>query len=181
MLTSEIAKRYAQALFMVAKEEGFVDAYLQDLKRCEEVLSLRREVRDFFLNPVFPKREKVALVSRIAEALNLKETTRKFIKLLVEKGRIGHFQEIIKKYQWFIDEERGLLRVQVKTAFPLTEDLFNQLRKTLSHLTGKKVEIEVEEDRNLLGGIVVKIRDTVYDGSIKTQLVNMMKLLGEEM
>ncbi len=79
-----------------------------------------------------------------------------------------------------MDEALKKVRVQVKTAFPLSVELSGGLAKSLENLTGKQVEMTVEEDPSLLGGIVVKVGDTLYDGSIKSQLNNIRNLLGEE-
>jgi F-type H+-transporting ATPase subunit delta len=79
-----------------------------------------------------------------------------------------------------MDTALGRARVHVKTAFPLTGELSDGLRKGLETMTGKKVEMTTEEDPSLLGGVVVRIGDTLYDGSIRTQLDNMRNLLVEE-
>jgi len=70
--------------------------------------------------------------------------------------------------------------VTVRTAFPLTGELAESLRQGLETLTGRKVEMTVQEDPSLIGGIAVRIGDTLYDGSIRTQLDNLRNLLGEE-
>jgi F-type H+-transporting ATPase subunit delta len=71
-------------------------------------------------------------------------------------------------------------RVQVRTAFPLSTELLEHLKKGLEELTGKQVDLTVDHDASLLAGIVVRVGDTLYDGSIKTQLNNIRNLLGEE-
>ena len=71
------------------------------------------------------------------------------------------------------------LRVNLKTAFPLSSELQSLIASNLEKVTGRKVEVSVEEDRGLLGGIVIGVGDTLYDGSIKNQLNNMRNLLGE--
>ena len=68
----------------------------------------------------------------------------------------------------------------MKTAFPLTGELSSRLQKGLEGLTGKRVEMTLQEDPTLLGGIVVRVGDTLYDGSIRTQLGNIRNLVGEE-
>ena len=79
-----------------------------------------------------------------------------------------------------MDNALKRVRVTVTTAFPLTGELSARLQTKLEELTGREVEMNVIEDPTLLGGIVVRVGDTLYDGSIKTQLNNMRNLLGEE-
>jgi len=79
-----------------------------------------------------------------------------------------------------MDDVLRKIRVDVRTAFPLSAELSEKLQKRMEEFTGKKVEIEILEDASLLGGIVVGVGDTLYDGSIKTQLHNIRNLLGEE-
>jgi len=103
-----------------------------------------------------------------------------FLKLLVDKGRINILEDILNAYQHLMDQALNKARVSVKTAYPLSDDLVAEVKKTLEGLTKKRVEMAIEEDPSLLGGIVVKIGDTVYDGSVKAQLNKIRELLGEE-
>jgi F-type H+-transporting ATPase subunit delta len=80
-----------------------------------------------------------------------------------------------------MDNALKKVRVTVKTAFPLTGELSDRLQKGLEGLTGREVEMTVLEDPSLLGGIVVRVGDKLYDGSIRTQLNNIRNLLGEEL
>jgi F-type H+-transporting ATPase subunit delta len=79
-----------------------------------------------------------------------------------------------------MDEALNMRRVQVKTAFPLSNELSEHLQKGMAEMTGKQIEITIEEDPSLLAGIVVRIGDTLYDGSVKAQLNHIRNLLGED-
>lgn len=78
-----------------------------------------------------------------------------------------------------MDEALQKTRVTVKTAYPLSADMQKYIMSNLKKLTGREAEVTVEEDKSLLGGIVIGVGDTLYDGSIKNQLNNMRNLLGE--
>jgi F-type H+-transporting ATPase subunit delta len=88
--------------------------------------------------------------------------------------------EIESCYEQLMDSVLKKARVVVKTAFALSDDIKSDLKKKLEEITGKDIEMNIEEDRSLMGGIVVKIGDTLYDGSIKAQLNNIRELLREE-
>ena len=180
MITSGIAKRYAQALFDIAEEEKKYEDYYKELKQFSTIIRENANLHDFFANPVFDRDEKKAVVEEVLKMTGVSATTANFLKLLVDKGRISHIQEIEEYYEGLMDAVLKKARVQVKTAFPLKSDAEADLKKKLEGITGKEVEMIVEEDPSLIGGIVVKIGDTLYDGSIKSQLNNIRELLREE-
>ncbi len=180
MITSGIAKRYAQALFDIAEEENKYQAYYNELKQFSAIIRENGNLHDFFANPVFDRHEKKAVIGEVLKKTGISATTSNFLKLLVDKGRIAHIQEIEEYYEELMDSVLKKARVQVKTAFPLKPDAAADLKKKLEGITGKEVEMMVEEDRSLIGGMVVKIGDTLYDGSIKSQLNNIRELLREE-
>ena len=101
------------------------------------------------------------------------------IKLLVDKQRIGVLPDIEICYRQMMDEALKKVRVNLKTAFPLSAGIQAYISSNLEKLTGRQVEMTVEKDPALLGGIVIGVGDTIYDGSIKNQLNNMRNLLGE--
>ena len=180
MITSEIAKRYSQALFDIAAEENKYEQYDQDLKRFSEILRDNESLTEFFANPVFDREEKTAVLSEILARTDVSQTTSNFLKLLASKGRIGLIGEIQACFEELMDGVLKKVRVQVRSAFPVKDDMMARLKSTLEAKTGKEVEMVVEEDRSLLGGIVVKIGDTLYDGSVKSQLNTIRELLREE-
>ena len=180
MIPSNIARRYARAFFDVAGQENRLEDCHLELGVFATVLTENRNLKELLLNPVFEKADKKSIVNKVLEKLNISLTTANFLRLLVEKGRIGSMAEIEKNYRRLMDNALGIARVQVKTAFPLTTELSTSLKQCLESLTGNKVEMQIDDDPSLIGGIVVRIGDKLYDGSIRMQLNNMMKLLGEE-
>jgi len=78
-----------------------------------------------------------------------------------------------------MDEVLQKVRITLKTAFPLSGEMQDYITSNLKKMTGRAVEVTVEDDKGLLGGIVIGVGDTLYDGSIKNQLNNMRNLLGE--
>jgi F-type H+-transporting ATPase subunit delta len=99
--------------------------------------------------------------------------------LLIDKNRIDVLPDIETCYRLLMDETLQKVRVTVKTAFPLSSQMQDYIMANLKKMTGRSVEVTVEDDQGLLGGIVIGVGDTLYDGSIKNQLNNMRNLLGE--
>jgi len=112
--------------------------------------------------------------------MDLSPVSANFLKLLVDKRRIDILGDIEACYRKFMDDALSKVRVQVETAYPLSAEQAGRIEEGLAAMTGKQVEMAVALEPSLLGGIVVRIGDTCYDGSIKTQLKNISKLLGEE-
>jgi F-type H+-transporting ATPase subunit delta len=180
LISSNIAKRYAQAFFEIAGQEKRYEEYYRELDLFSTVLRENGNLSEFLSNPVVDQPEKKAVVEAVLAKIRISPLTAHFLKLLVDKRRIGILSDIKDCYRELMDRTLKKVRVSVKTAFPLTGNLSARLQKGLETLTGKHVEMTVQEDSSLLGGIVVRVGDTLYDGSIRTQLNNIRNLLGEE-
>ena len=180
MISSNIAKRYARAFFEIAGEQKQYEAYCRELTAFSAVLEENKSLSEFLSNPVFDQPDKKAVVESILAKMQISPMTANFLRLLVDKRRIGILSEIEVCYRELMDQTLKRVRVTVKTAFPLNDTLSEKLRIGLEGLTGRQVEMSVLADPSLLGGIVVRVGDTLYDGSIRTQLNNMRNLLGEE-
>jgi len=178
--TTTIAKRYARAFFDIAAEENRYEEYCDELMKFYSVIDQSSDFKEFLANPMFNNEDKKAVVKTILERVSLSGISANFLNLLADKQRIGILGDIIQWYRELMDNALRKVRVQVKTAFPLSGELSNSLLTNLEALTNKKVEMTIEEDRSLLGGIVVQVGDTLYDGSIRSQLNNIRNLLGEE-
>jgi F-type H+-transporting ATPase subunit delta len=178
-LISNISKRYARAFFDIAAEEKKIEDYYNELAQFSSFLQSDKNLREFLANPVFEQTVKKGVVEKIISKLALSTMTINFLKLLVDKKRIEVVQDIAAHYRQMMDEALKKVRVNVKTAFPLSEGMQEYIIDSLEKLTGRKVEMVVEKDPALLGGIVIGVGDTLYDGSIKNQLNNMRNLLGE--
>ncbi|MBE9546961.1 MAG: ATP synthase F1 subunit delta [Proteobacteria bacterium] len=179
MIGGGIAKRYAKAFFDIAEEEGKYEEYYGELRSFSSILEESESLRDFLSNAVFDQADKKAVVEKVLKKIDISDMTSNFLNLLVDKQRISILPDIENCYRGLIDRTLKKVRVDVRTAFPLSAELSESIRSSLEALTGKQVDITIKDDSTLLGGIVVGIGDTIYDGSIKTQLNNIGNLLGE--
>ncbi len=180
MIGSSIAKRYARAFFDIAAEERKYEVLYEELGRFASLVEKNEGLREFLANPIFDQVEKRAVVDEIIGKVGISPLTANFLRLMTDKRRIGVLSEVRDCYRELMDRALSKARVRVRTAYPLSDELSGRLCERLEQMTGKKVEMTVEEDTALLGGIVVQVGDTLYDGSVRTQLNNIRNLLGEE-
>ncbi len=180
MISSNIAKRYAKAFFGIAGEERKYEPYYKELRQFSSLLEMNKNLREFLDNPIFDQADKKAVVTSLLARTDISPVTANFLKLLVDKRRINVLPEIEDCYRELMDAVLKNVRVQVKTAFPLSPQMVQSLQSGLESMTGKHVEMAVMDDPSLVGGIVVRVGDTIYDDSIRTQLNKIRNLLGEE-
>jgi F-type H+-transporting ATPase subunit delta len=178
-LISNISKRYARAFFDIAGEEQKLEQYYNELHQFSSVIAQNKDLGGFLANPIFEQEIKKKVLEKIIGKLSLSPMTINFLKLLIDKKRIDILPDIETCYRQLMDETLKTVRVTVKTAFELTPDMRSYITSSLKKMTGRTVDVTVENDKNLLGGIVIGVGDTLYDGSIKNQLNNMRNLLGE--
>jgi F-type H+-transporting ATPase subunit delta len=170
LISSIIAKRYAKALFAVAKEEGQVDIIGNALKSVGEFMAQSPEIEAALINPIYPMDLKRSIVEEIIKAYGLQGVLVTFLKLLVERHRIQCLAEIVTSFSELMDEESGVVKAIVKTAVPLSPELKEKFAEVLAGISSKKIILEVKEDPSIIGGVVTSIGDTVWDGSIRSQL-----------
>ena len=178
-MISNISKRYARAFFDIAGEEQKLEQYYNELHQFSSVIAQNKDLGGFLANPIFEQEIKKKVLEKIIGKLSLSPMTINFLKLLIDKKRIDILPDIETCYRQLMDETLKTVRVTVKTAFPLSGEMQSYITSSLKKMTGRSVEVTVEDDKNLLGGIVIGVGDTLYDGSIKNQLNNMRNLLGE--
>jgi F-type H+-transporting ATPase subunit delta len=180
LIGSTIAKRYARAFFEIADESRQLENYYKELSSFSAIIEGNEDLKEFLANPIFDQKEKKSVLESILQKTDISGITANFLKLLADKQRIIILKDICDTYLEMMDEALKTVRVSVKTAFPLSAELIKKLQDGLESQTGKQVQMTIMEDQSLLGGIVVRVGDTLYDNSIMTQLNNIRNLLGEE-
>lgn len=180
MISSDLAKRYARAFFDIAVEEGKIEDYGKELAAFSSTVLQNKALQEFLANPIFELKAKKTVIEELLTRVKFSERTANFLRLLVDKQRIGMLGEVESAYKELMDKTLKKVRVSVRSAYPLNAELEQTLKQRVAEMTGKEVEMTVEDDSSLIGGLVVRVGDTLYDGSIKAQLGNIRKLLGEE-
>jgi F-type H+-transporting ATPase subunit delta len=177
LIGSKISRRYAKALFSLGEGDG---QYVQYGKNLEEFALFCKENDEFFRvisSRLFPVEDREKILEDILKKSNLTEMVSNFLKLLIDKSRIGAISEISEYYSKLTDEISNITRAEIFTAKPLQKDALSNLEKALSSLVSKEVKTEVKEDKALIGGLLVKIGDLVLDGSVRAQLEGLKESL----
>jgi F-type H+-transporting ATPase subunit delta len=172
-----IARRYAKALLLIGKEDGKAETYREELAGFAGLLEKEPNLDKAVANPLYELEGRRKVLESVLGKLSLSDVMQSFLMLLFDKGRIGFLTYINEFYQKMADELKGIARANLVSATKLSDDTIEKIRGALSNRTGKEVILEVEQDPELIGGIVTRIGDLVLDGSIRTQLANMRETL----
>lgn len=172
MLSQTVARRYAKGLLEAVAETapGSEQAVGEELSALLETIDGHQGLKLVVVNPSIPTPQKRAILGKISETLGLSRTLRRFIDVLAEKQRLDHLSLIDSVYAGLIDQHLGVVTAEITTATPLNPGQVAQLKNSLREATGGDVRITRHTDPKLLGGVITRIGDVVYDGSVKGHL-----------
>lgn len=173
MSSGSIARRYARALMAIGVDTNEYEALGRQIGDLAGTMKTSAELAQTLSNPVFPRSDRQKVLTALLARLKASKTVQSFVMLLLERERLAALPDISRELDAMIDERAGRVAAEVISARPLTDDQLAQLKGVLEKLSGKKVEIQKREDPELLGGVVAKVGDVVYDGSLRTQLAQM--------
>jgi F-type H+-transporting ATPase subunit delta len=165
-----IARRYAKALRFLAAEAERLEPVAQELIRFERVLADEAALRAALLQPWVKAAAKRAIVTGIAERLELSPLCRNFLALVAQKRRLALLPEIVSAYRALVDEAAGRARARVRSAVPLTDTQRAAIRERLGRRLGRTVLLETEVDPSLIGGFVAEVGQRLWDASLVGQL-----------
>ena len=171
MSVQTVARRYASALADVVLQRGEAREVQNELRSWADILRSNMNLREVFANPTIGLHQKRAVLKRLIELAKPRPTTANFLKVLLENQRITELDEINRKFAEVLDDRAGVVAARVTTARPVAPETKKTVEATLRSLTGKNVRVEFDTDGDIIGGIVTRIGSTIYDGSVRNQLV----------
>lgn len=169
-----VARRYAEALFLAAREASAVDPVAGDLEQIHELVSdaaLSAAMEDASV----PQSARLVAIEKIAEGRHT--LTANFLKLLVAKGRTGVLASIWPAYRAQLLADKNETDGIAESATPLDEQEIERLTAVATKLTGKKVHLQTRVDETLLAGVRLRVGNTLYDASASSSLERMEKAL----
>jgi len=174
---SAVGRRYAKALLDLAREQGQLDTVLKDVGSVSAAWKESAELRDIVRNPVVPKPALKAVVDAVMDKLGVSKLLRNTVNLLADKGRLGHLEDVLHALEELAEAETGRVRVEVTSAKPLSDAYYTQLTEKLQRATDKQVVLVKKQDPSLIGGVVTRVGDQVFDGSLSNRLSELRETL----
>ncbi len=177
MIGAKIARRYAKALLSIGQEEGRYEEYGKNLKEFADFCLASAEFYRIISSRIFSLEDRRKILEAVLGKSGFQDTVRNFLRLLLDKDRIGGIHEITAYYSDLTDELSGMARADIITAKPLKTETLAKIEEVLERLTARDVKSFVREDDSLIGGVVVKIGDLVLDGSVKAQIEGLREIM----
>jgi F-type H+-transporting ATPase subunit delta len=168
-MSGSIARRYAKAIVAVAQEQNALEQTGDEL-RLLRALAADSQIARGLANPLLAATARRGLARAIAEQLTLRPIMRNFLCLLADHRRLDQLGEIADQYQKILDQQLGRVRATITSAAPLDPEQADAVIAALARQTGHTVLAEQRVNPQLLGGVVVDVEGTVYDGSLRAQL-----------
>lgn len=173
---SRVAKRYAKALFSLAKDENLLDIVESDLGQIDILLQKSADFTALLSNPLISDRKKVLLVKEIF-AGKTNTLTFNFLNLLAEKKRMSVISDIVEEFKALMLDYSNKVEGELISAVKLSDAQVNEISSKIDGITGKTVLLKEKVDSSILGGFVVKVEDWILDNSIRYQLSKLRERL----
>lgn len=170
MVTGSLARRYARALLELGNAGGNLDALGSDLRTFAGAMKSSAELITVLTNPAIRRADRKKVIDGLLARFQPQPATKNLIYLLLEGERLASVPAISREVDAMIEARAGRVSAEVTSAKALDPAQLSQITAALEKLSGKKVSVTSKEDASLLGGVVAKVGDTVYDGSLRTQL-----------
>jgi F-type H+-transporting ATPase subunit delta len=164
----EIAEVYSRALFEVAKEQGKLDEVREQLGQFADAVAEQRDLQVFLFSPYFSAEEKKEGLSRTVEGAD--EIVMNTLQLLIDKHRMPALFRIRRQLDKLWEEENRLLPVQLTSAIELDEGTVKQVRDAIAEQTDRRIDLKTHVDPDILGGIVLRVGNSILDASIRNRL-----------
>jgi F-type H+-transporting ATPase subunit delta len=164
----EIASVYARSLFEVAQEQGKLDEVREQLGEFADALNENQEMQVFFFSPYFATQEKEEGLDKVVT--DAEPIFQNFLKLLIEKHRMPAVFRVRRTYDQMWQQENKLLPVEVTSAIELDEQTVKQIGDRIGEETGQKIELSARVEPDILGGLVVRVGNSIIDSSIRSRL-----------
>ena len=175
---SVLSLRYAHAFASVTTSSHLDTAVVQkQLNDFSGTLAGSRDLREVLMNPSIANEQKLKVLDAIAARIGMFPQVRNFVAVIMNHQRLPELDEILAEYHLVVDEQSNLAEAEITSAFPLNDQDRAELEAQVAKLVGGRVRATYHQDTTLLGGAVVRIGSTVYDGSIRAQLQQLKQRL----
>jgi F-type H+-transporting ATPase subunit delta len=167
---SIVARRYAQALLELGTEQGTLDTIVGEVSAAADAWEASPDFRNAIENPLVAHEAKKAVVGEVAERIGAGPVTRNTLLLLVDRRRMKTLPYLARTLRELADAKKGVIRAEVTTAAPLSDEYYAKLQAKLEKMTGQRVVVDKRTDPAIIGGVIARIGDRIFDGSLRTRL-----------
>ena len=169
MNAPEVVRRYATTLLEAADETGATAAVQGDVERLLETVRQSGELAEFLANPLTASQAQANVLRELFSG-KVEVLTLNFLQLMAVRGRASIIGAALDSFLDQVAEREGIISAEVRSAVALSEEQCQRLRERLEHRSGRTVRLDVQVDASLRGGAIVRVGDTVFDGSVNTYL-----------
>ena len=169
MASGSLARRYAKAVI----ELGNTEKIASDLRSLSVAMKDSAELQTALTNPAIRRGDRRKVLDALLQRIAAHGLTKNLVYLLLDGERLGALPSISRELDAMVEAKGGRVTAEVTSAKPLDPSQLSQITAALEKLSGKKVDVQAKADPDLLGGVVAKVGDRVYDGSLRTQLRNL--------
>jgi F-type H+-transporting ATPase subunit delta len=173
MSVGSLGKRYARAILELASEAGQLDVVGRELTEFAALYAGSSELQALFASPSVTPPIRKAVLADILKSAGVSELTRNSILYVADSGRLAALPSIARSFNELAEQTSGVVRAEVTSAAPLSDAYYAQLQKTLEQVTGHRVSLDKKTDPALIAGVVTRVGDKVFDGSIRSRLADL--------
>jgi len=178
-ISSGIAKRYATAMFELAKESDSLVTLEADIDTLDTALADSADLRALLASPVYTRDEVTRAIAALADRMGLSQTVTGALGLMASKRRLFTLPQVLVALRALIAHEKGEVTAEVTSAQALSDAQAEQVATTLAERVGRKINLKKTVDESLIGGLVIKVGSQMIDSSIRAQLAALKKSMKE--
>jgi F-type H+-transporting ATPase subunit delta len=171
-----LAKKYGRAMYEIAAEQNSLKQTEEDLRLIAEAIKGHKDLADLLSHPLLAKGVKKDTIKKLF-ADKVQPVVLQFCYVLIDRDRISEFPAMADVYTSLAHEGMDIVEAHVTTAFPMTKNQVEALRKKLAEITGKKILMKQKVDSALIGGFTVQVGDRLIDGSVARQLQTLKAIM----
>lgn len=165
---SKFSKEYGVALYDLCKEENITEEVLEELLSIDAVIKENKEYKNLLDTPAIPLKDRLSIIDEAFSSCSLYVIN--FIKLLAENKKFYKFSSVVSKFNELYYEEKNIERVEAITCVPLSDEQTIKLKEKIEKIISKNVNITNKVDESIIGGVILKLNNKMYDGSIRKSL-----------
>lgn len=177
MSNATISRRYAKALLELAEEAKQTPAVHKALAAFAETWASSDTLRDLFENPSVSAESRGKVLDQVATRLAAPPLLKNTLKLLADRGRMALLPELAAAFNGLAQTATGQVEAEVTTASPMPDKYYLELQKVLEKVTGKKVLVVRKQDPSIIAGVITRVGDKVFDGSVRNRLTELKEQL----